>query len=134
MLDVFDCFSKHFPLDFNPFETKSKVMNQDEPLAKPKPSGYDLDKFDDPNFNPFETKTKVKNEEEKLEDTSPIQLDKTQTKKGKTNENKELTLLIMILTENVSSPETNDKIVPNLNMSAESGNYIITGKTNLYWL
>ena len=108
-------------------------MNQDEPLAKPKPSGYDFDKFDDSNFNPFETKTKVKNEEEKLEDTSPIQLDKTQTKKGKIIENKELTLLTMLLTENVSSPETNDKIVPNLNMSAESGNYNFTGKTNLYF-
>ena len=45
-----------------------------------------MDKFDDPNFNPFETKSKVAMDStttEKLEDTSPVQLDKTQTKKGK---------------------------------------------------
>ena len=67
------------PVDFNPFETKSKVENK--VVAAPV-----MDKFDDPNFNPFETKTKVAMDStttEKLEDTSPVQLDKTQTKKGK---------------------------------------------------
>ena len=47
-----------------------------------------MDKFDDPNFNPFETKSKVAMDStttEKLEDTSPVQLDKTQTKKGNDN-------------------------------------------------
>ena len=63
--------------DFNPFETKSKLENK-----QPAPSVVP-DKFDDPNFNPFETKSKVAiDSTEKLEDTSPVQLDKTKTKKG----------------------------------------------------
>ena len=50
--------------NFNPFETKTKVVEKfDEPEEEPPaPKGaYDIDysKFDDPNFNPFETKTKV---------------------------------------------------------------------------
>ena len=52
--------------NFNPFATKSSVVNDGEqlPVSKPAASGYNLDfldnaDLDDPNFNPFETKTKV---------------------------------------------------------------------------
>ena len=51
--------------NFNPFATKSSVVNDGEQLPVSKPAGgggYNLDfldKADDPNFNPFETKTKV---------------------------------------------------------------------------
>ncbi len=55
--------------NFNPFATKSKVVNdgEDQPIPKPaSAASYNLDfldKLDDPNFNPFETKTKVISEE-----------------------------------------------------------------------
>ena len=53
--------------NFNPFATKSSVVNDGEQLPVSKPAaggGYNLDfldkaDLDDPNFNPFETKTKV---------------------------------------------------------------------------
>ena len=60
---------------FNPFETKTKVVETfDEPGDEtPPPKGaynVDFDQFDDPNFNPFETKTKVENKFET--DTSAV--------------------------------------------------------------
>ena len=61
--------------NFNPFATKSTVVNDGEQLpSPPKPaasSGYNLDfldKVDDPNFNPFENKAKVVNDEEEEEE------------------------------------------------------------------
>merc|ERR1740122_117312 len=53
--------------NFNPFATKSSVVNDGEQLPVSKPAaggGYNLDfldkaDLDDPNFNPFETKSKV---------------------------------------------------------------------------
>ena len=60
-------YSKFDDPNFNPFETKTKVVETfDEPgdETPPAPKGaynMDFDKFDDPNFNPFETKTKVQN-------------------------------------------------------------------------
>ena len=68
--------------NFNPFATKSKVSNEDQPLgggdeAKPKSSGgYNLDfldKMDDPNFDPFATKSKVMNNSiTNVTETAPV--------------------------------------------------------------
>ena len=91
-------FDKFDDPNFNPFETKSKVSNQEpaneEPdLPKPKAGGYNLDfldNLDDPNFNPFETKSKVENNpisssanqkttnqttNQKPEESSPVKLE-----------------------------------------------------------
>ena len=60
-------YSKFDDPNFNPFETKTKLVETfDEPgdETPPAPKGaynMDFDKFEDPNFNPFETKTKVQN-------------------------------------------------------------------------
>ena len=84
-------FDKFDDPNYNPFETKSKVSNQEsanqEPdLPKPKAGGYNLDfldNLDDPNFNPFETKSKVENKPisanettiTKPEESSPVKLE-----------------------------------------------------------
>ena len=89
-------FDKFDDPNYNPFETKSKVSNQEpanpEPdLPKPKAGGYNLDfldNLDDPNFNPFETKSKVENKpvssanektitptQSKPEESSPVKLE-----------------------------------------------------------
>ena len=83
-------FDKFDDPNYNPFETKSKVSNQEpanqEPdLPKPKAGGYNLDfldNLDDPNFNPFETKSKVENNpissssaNQKPEESSPVKLE-----------------------------------------------------------
>ena len=56
--------------NFDPFATKSNVVNDGEDQPLPKPSGYNLDfldKMDDPNFDPFATKSNVVNDgEEKI--------------------------------------------------------------------
>ena len=59
-------FDKFDDPNFNPFETKTKVVDKFdevpddmEPLPAKGAYAVDFDKFDDPNFNPFETKTKV---------------------------------------------------------------------------
>ena len=64
-------FKTKTKLDFNPFDTKSNVVNdgEDKPLPSKKASvgAYNLDfldQLDDPNFNPFETKSSVVNEGE----------------------------------------------------------------------
>ena len=84
-------FDKFDDPNYNPFETKSKVSNQEPDLPKPKAGGYNLDfldNLDDPNFNPFETKSKVENKpvssanektitptQSKPEESSPVKLE-----------------------------------------------------------
>ena len=75
--------------NFNPFATKSSVVNDGEQLSVSKPAaggGYNLDfldkaDLDDPNFNPFETKTKVVLDNE---DSSSSPILPTSTSPGKT--------------------------------------------------
>lgn len=79
-------FDKFDDPNYNPFETKSKVSNQEPDLPKPKAGGYNLDfldNLDDPNYNPFETKSKVENNPisanektiTKPEESSPVKLE-----------------------------------------------------------
>ena len=61
----------------------------------------------------------------------PFNWTKHRPKKVKKPKVKELTSLTILITEHVSNLETNDETVPNLNMSAESGNYYIKGDTHM---